>query len=363
MRILLDTHMMGEGQTGIGRYWSNLTRSLSAYPDLELLRYANTATDETPGGTVYIPRWDHGMYRIARGFPEAVARLRPDILHVSNFGPLNPSSVPVVTTVHDMCYLSPENGFSLSSRLAFRAFLKRSLMLSRAVVSVSQNTKERIIAAFGILPDKVHVIHEAADPVFSRKTNAAGKGQRAARDRHITGDFFLVVGAIEQRKRPNDIIGAFRHVLLQDAGRGTQLVFAGPNRLGAAFVHRHRDLIRGNRVLLLGHIPDSDLAELYKAGKALIYFSRCEGFGLPLVEAMACSVPIICSDIPLFHEIVGDAGIFCPSSAQLARSMGSLLGSSSLFHALRMKSQDRSRNFSWETSARKLRSLYLSILS
>jgi len=176
---------------------------------------------------------------------------------------------------------------------------------------------------------KIFVTYEAADSVFKHIKNK-NKVKNFLKERfNISDNYFLVVGNIEQRKRPKEIIEAFKKILKKYPK--TLLVFAGPNKL---------KMKEEKNIRILEYVSDQELNYLYNGALALAYFSLCEGFGLPLVEALKTKTPIICSDIPVFKEIVKNVGLFAKDKKQLTQKMLLVLDSN--------KDKIKLRNqFSW----------------
>jgi glycosyltransferase involved in cell wall biosynthesis len=222
-----------------------------------------------------------------------------------------------------------------------------------AVVCPSQHAKKDLNRALGIAAEKLHVVPETPDRVFRRSPEA---GSRVRRRRGIEGDFFLVVGSLEERKNPGVVLDALARVA------GAKAVFVGPAAgfdLGAEAARRGvRD-----RVLALGTVPDEELAGLYTESTALVFPSRHEGFGLPLVEAFACGTSVIASNATSLPEIAGDAATFFePEDAgALSRALRDVLTSPELRATLVEKGTERLKIFTPGTVRQRLADLYTAL--
>jgi len=337
MKILLDTHMLDQKQTGNERYWKNLSEVLEKFKKVEIIKY-----NLKP---------NNGLYRIFFGFNQTIKRFKPDILHVQNFTPIK-KTLPIINTVHDLCFKSYPQFFSLKSNLAFNYFFERSLKLSDAIICDSENTKNGLLNSYKINPKKIFVIYGAADKCFYWIKNKKEVKEKLFKKFKIKNDYFLVVGNIEKRKMSDKIVevfGKFNKVF-----PGVDLILVGHNKLR----------IKENKsIKILGYVSDYDLNYLYNGAISLIYLSFCEGFGLPLVEAMATKTPIVCSDIPVFKEVVEkNNALFIRNEKELFNSMKIFLENNLIRDKYSVLSYKRSKFFSWEKTAWKTIKIYESVL-
>lgn len=297
MKILVDGHMIGLKQTGNERYWKNLILNLAKFINPEnIIIYSNLEKNKLPKSfqkfTVFTPKYKNGFYRIFFGFNEAIKKFKPDLIHVQNFTPFK-KTVPIVNTVHDVCFKTYLETFSLKSKLAFRLFFSSSLKKSDLIIVPSFFVKKMLLQYYPFLNEnKITVIYYATDPVFKFIANK-NKVKKYLREKfNINDDFFLVVGEIQPRKRPLEIIATFKKIHKKHPDY--LLVFSGPNKM---------KLKEEKNIKILEYVSDKDLNYLYNGAKALIYYSLCEGFGLPLVEALKTKTKIIDSNIKVFQEI------------------------------------------------------------
>jgi len=334
MKILLDAHMLGQKETGNERYWKNLALSLAKFINPKnIILYSNLPKEKLPKEfqkfIIFTPKFKNGFFRIFFGFNQAIKKFKPDLIHVQNFAPFK-KTIPIINTVHDVCFKTYPETFSKKSKIAFNFFFESSLKKSDAVVVPSYFVKNMLLKYYPFLDEKkIFVTYEAADPIFKYIKNKDKVRFFLKKRFNINNNYFLVVGNIEPRKRPKEIIYAFKKILKRYPK--TLLVFAGPNKL---------KLKEEKNIRILEYVSDKELNYLYNGALALIYFSLCEGFGLPLVEALKTKTPIICSDIPVFKEIVKNIGLFAKDKTQLTQKMLFVLGLN--------KDKIKSRNqFSW----------------
>ena len=218
--------------------------------------------------------------------------------------PIHPT--PTVVTIHDLGYLhEPESHTDLS-----RAYLdwstRWSVRAAQRIIAISQTTKNDLMNFYRVPENKVTVIYHGVDARFGRKSSA--EITRVKRSLGITGPFILFVGTIQPRKNLVRLIAAFDTIA--DQYPDVQLVLAG--KIGwktdeiVATASRSPHL---NRIKLPGHVPDADLPALYSAAKLFALPSLYEGFGMPVLEAMACGTPVLVSDRGALPEIGGDSAV------------------------------------------------------
>ena len=315
MKILLDAHMLGQKETGNERYWKNLALSLAKFINPKnIILYSNLPKEKLPEKfqkfTVFTPKFKNGLYRIFFGFNQAIKKFKPDLIHAQNFAPFK-KIIPIVNTVHDVCFKTYPKTFSTKSKIAFGIFFNSSLKKSDAVIVPSNFVKNMLLKYYPFLSGKkIFVTYEAGDLVFKYIKNKNKVKKFLKKRFNISDSYFLVVGNIEPRKRPKEIIEAFKKILKKYPK--TLLVFAGPNKL---------KMKEEKNIRILEYVSDQELNYLYNGALALVYFSLCEGFGLPLVEALKTKTQIICSDIPVFREIMKDIGLFAKDKKQLIQKM------------------------------------------
>ena len=289
----------------------------------------------------------------------AIARARLDLIYF----PASYSFVPVwgvkrvVVTLHDTLALAhPELVFpNGKGRLAWKAKEHAAVALADRVVTVSETAKRDLVSWFRLREDRVSVVTEGPDDVFTPQKGP--EGIEVLRRYGVDPDrrFWLYVGGLSPHKNLLRLIEAFSQ--LDDE----RLVIVGD--FGDVF-HTHvpelRDAVERHgleaRISFTGFVPDADLAHLYSRAYALVQPSLMEGFGLPTVEAMACGTPSASSTAGSLPEVVGDAGVFFEPTdiAAIAATLRSLGDDPTLRDRLAAKALDRSARFTWENAAESL---------
>lgn len=364
MKILFDAHMIGQKQTGIERYWKNLIENLEKESKkTEIILYSNlnkNTLKSYSSFSFYIPLFKNGLYRILFGFYNAESKFEPDIVHVSNFSSFI-KRVPVVTTIHDLGFKLYPGFFSLKSRLAFNIFLKHSLDSSSAIICVSNSVKKELVKFYPKIKNKVYVIYEAADDIFKFIPKKETVNSYLKQKFNLKPKYFLVVGNIQKRKDPISIIDAFS--LLKEKYPELQLVFVGKNMMQNKIEEKYPELIKSNKLIFLGYTTDEELNYLYNGTIALIFNSFYEGFGLPILEAMTCKTPVICTDIAIFREIASNSAIFVKNKSELYRSMNNIYSNPSLRIKYSKLSYKKSKQFSWKKTTRQTLNIYHHIVA
>jgi glycosyltransferase involved in cell wall biosynthesis len=262
-----------------------------------------------------------------------------------------------VMTLYDLSFaLFPETHLRVL-RWSSNALVPRFLRACDRIISISESTKRDAVRLYGIPEDKIVVTHLAAEDRFR-----PADPDRVAEVRGRFGlppRFLLYVGTIEPRKNLDVLLGAL--LRLKGQGREVPLVVAG--RLGwlyDGFLAKIRSLGLENLVLLPGFVPDDDLPALYTAAEVFVYPSVYEGFGIPVLEAMGCGTPVLCSDVSSLPEVAGDGGILLPPGdpAAWAEAIARLTEEPALRRELRERGFRRASRFRWEETARRTWEIY-----
>jgi glycosyltransferase involved in cell wall biosynthesis len=329
--ILVDADVLGRNRTGDETYVRELLRSL---PEVaEGLRIAAVARDASlvPDGVEpVVLRARSQELRMAIGVPRLLWRLRPALAHFVHSLPLH-CPVPAVLTVQDLSWERDPSVFGWWDLATFKIFVRSSVKRARHVFAISERTKRDLVELYGTPPEKITVTPLAPDPEF-----------KPAREHD---SFLLFVSAIEPRKQPLAAIDAANAV-------GRKLVVVGPKKdpeLAAELTRRGADV--------RGYVPKEELVRLYQSAACLVFPSRYEGFGLPVVEAMACGTPVVAAPEPALEEVAGSAAVFSDDLADGVRR--ALADRDSLSAAGLVRAQA----FSWHETARITADVYRRILA
>lgn len=363
MRIAIDyTPAIRQG-AGIGRYTRSLVSALAQRlsDDEELiLWHARDAEPDEP------PTWDNDRVQLRRvPLPERVLtsawhRLHApfrlehligsvDVVHGPDFV-IPPTSAPAVVTIHDLSYIvTPEYAHPALRRYLMQA-VPRALERAAGIVAVSETTAADLVEHYGAPRERITVIPNGVDPRF--RPPSPEEIHRVHAQLEVRRPYFLIVGTIEPRKNHRTLLQAFAQVYA--AFPEVSLLIVG--RLGWLAEPIVADIDAAARrlpVRLLSRIDDRLLPGLYAGSAALVYPSWYEGFGLPVVEAMASGAAVITSDHGALAEVAGDAALLAPAgdADKLATQMCRVLEDAGLRDDLVRRGRERAAQFTWEAAA------------
>jgi glycosyltransferase involved in cell wall biosynthesis len=272
----------------------------------------------------------------------------------------------VVATVHDLHQHDSVRLYGLLPFLHYRCVVVPLLKRRTHVIAVSRSTACDVEQRLGNPGKRISTIANGFDHERFRAVDGVETGQRVRAKYALEGDFLLYVSALEYpRKNHVNLIRVFER--LRDAPDCPRtLVFAGADSRRSEAVRA--EIARtglGAAIKVLGAIPDEDLAALYNAARVFVHPSTHEGFGIPLLEAMACGLPVACSDIPAFRELAGDAAVFFDprDPGKIAAAITQLCRDQARREACRLRGLARASLFSWEKTATGVAALYERILS
>lgn len=334
--------------TGIGRYTADL---------LAALRAVAPEHDYVPLGPARqrVMRIDRRLRWQQYGLPEAARRAHVDVLHVTGFDAPLRSAVPVVLTVHDLIGVLRPKDHPPVSRMYWGRWLPRTVRRADAVIAVSESTRRDVAARCGVAAEDITVVHPG---VAERFTPPPAETVAEVRSRHGLGrPYLLFVGATEPRKGLDTLLAAFSAL----CGRFPHdLVLAGPRTRALPAVSGS---VPSGRVRVLGYVADGDLPSLYAGAGVVVLPSRHEGFGFPLVEAMACGAPVVCTPAGAMAEVTdGAALLFEPDDATaLAEAVTRLIETPSLARAMRSAGARRAERFDWRRAAAETARIYATV--
>jgi glycosyltransferase involved in cell wall biosynthesis len=343
--VVVDADVLGRERTGDETYVRNLLRELAALgPEAGIRLGAVTRRpDLVPDGVEPIALRSRSQeLRMALALPRLLERLEADLCHTQYALPFR-APCPCVVTVHDLSFEREPSLMSRLDRVVFRRVVPRAVHRAARVLTVSERTKRDLVELYQVPPAKIVVTPNAVDPRFH--AGGAPDGERAGND-VPQGPYALSVGAILPRKNQLAALEAA-------TAAGLPLVVAGPPKDGALAEELRR---RGAR--LEGYVDVDRLADLYRGAACLVHASRYEGFGLPVLEAMASGTPVIAVSEPALEEVAGDAALFVPEG-RLGEGIRRALEDRERLVAAGLQ---RARAFSWRTTAERTLAVYREVL-
>ena len=319
MRVGIDVSPLAQTRAGTARYLRALL-ARNEYVQLGLPGTSRLAT---------VMR-DALWYPLA--LPREARKHNLDVLHCPTFrAPFFSTPMPLVVTVLDLAVLRHPGMFNQWSRRYSRFAVPRVVQAADAVITISEFTRSEVVGLLGAPPEKVHAIPIAVEAPFT------AEGRRAE------GDYVLAVGTLEPRKNLARVVEAARRL-------GAELRVVGARGWGGVSAG-------GAGVTALGEVPDEELAALYRGAQAVAYPSLYEGFGLPVLEAMACGAPVVTSRGGATEELAGDAALLVDPLDPAAIAAG-LEEAIRRREELQLKGLARALSFSWDRVARETWAVY-----
>jgi len=381
MRIGIDVTSAVTQSAGIGRYTRELVRALLNLdaPHTYTLFYATEKRVARPIEPLprsvrlrRLPFHDKWLARLWHKLqiPISIELITGpiDLFHSPDFSlPPTLRRTPTLLTVHDLSFIRDPESAVPSLRRYLSRVVPRSVARARRVLADSQATKDDLVELFGTPPGKIDVLLSGVDARFRPIRDPAALAAVRAKYNLGSGPLVLAVGTIQPRKNYVRLIQAFAQVMGQWWQIGPEwlgdvnlVISGGTGWLFDAIFAEVTRLGLQARVKFTGFVDDADLPALYSAAAVFAYVPRYEGFGLPVLEAMACGVPVIGSNVSSIPEVVGDAGLLVdPLDVDaIAAGLIGLLKDASARDAYRRAGLQRAAQFTWESAARQLLSIY-----
>ncbi|MCW5848733.1 MAG: glycosyltransferase family 4 protein [Anaerolineae bacterium] len=362
--IGFDATTLRGAKSGVGYYTSHLlTHLLQEDEEHDYLLLSNRPIEGVTGGYPLAARyqWPNRTLWMHTVLPLALRVEQPALCHFTNSVAPLPTATPFVVTIHDMTLSLFPRLHPLRKHLVARPFIPLVARQAAAIITVSHSAKADIVRLLHVPAAKVHVIYEAASPCFRPLPADVAT---AVRDKYgLAPRVILYVGTIEPRKNLVRLIEAFGG--LRAAGLPHQLVLVG--QLGWDYkpiFQRLEQLSLGGAVRYLGYVPSGDLPALYNLAEVFAFPSLYEGFGLPVIEAMACGTPVVTTDASSLAEIAGDAALTVDplSVSELADALAAGVSEPALNARLRQRGLARARAFSWQATAQQTLAVYRQVI-
>ena len=366
MRIAFDGTTLTPGRTGVGYYTEHLLQHLAREAERtgdELVVISNQGIDTAFPLPKHVRVYSARQLPVRIGWMQLLAArvltdLQPDVAHFTN-GMIPPGSpVPTVVTVHDMSLRLHPRCHPFRRLLINRPLVTVAIRNATAMVTVSNSARRDLLRLYGIPPDRVAVVHEAAAPIFQAIRDIEHL-ERVRRRYSLPERFVLYVGAIEPRKNLRRLVQAFARARAR--GVPHHLVCVGPYGWSSRNLVRVIERLDLNEVVqFAGYVPLHDLPAIYNLGELFVFPSVYEGFGLPVVEAMACGTPVITSNTSSLDEIAsGAAETIDPYDVDaMAEALVRLLTTADRRRELALRGLERAKRFSWTHTAREMLAIY-----
>ncbi len=354
---------------GISWYIFNLLRHLPAAD--ASLRYTAFVSDPDfqPQNGLAVQRSSlpakHPIARILWeqiALPPALKKSQADLLHALAFVSPLANRLPTVLTIYDLSFVHFPQLFRPFNRWYLRTFSRISARRADAVIAISESTRQDVISAFGVNPNRVHTVYCGADAAFRplpAETIAAFRAER-----NLPAHFIFRLGTIEPRKNVEGVVRAYAAWRQRDPSAPPLVIGGGKGWYYRQVFRLVESLGLAEHVHFPGYIPQDELPLWYNAADVFVYPSLFEGFGLPVLEAMACGTPVITSDVSSLPEVAGDAALLVsPDDTDgLSRAMARAFSDGALAQSLRARGLRQAARFSWKKTAQQTAGIYRAVL-
>jgi glycosyltransferase involved in cell wall biosynthesis len=338
LTIAIDAQPLQNPQkTGHAYYVEALLETLEQERILKVVKLMPETTSDL--STLERYRWDQ------RQLPRLAAQAGADILITTAFS-VPKTSLPTLAVVHDLSLLRfPQNMKGISGYF-LRKYVPSTFKRATKCIAISECTKNDMVELLGVKPEKISVVYSGVDTFYKPVATRSIQAKLG-----LEGRYFVHVGTIEPRKNVGFLIEAIADVLKES---GVPLVLVGKRGwLFETLFAKRKELGLENLVIEAGYVTQEEKRELYSHAIALLYPSTYEGFGMPILEAMACSTPVIASNVSSIPEVVGDAGILLPLTAtSWKETVETCLADSSYLEKYKALGLRRAGEFTWEKTAK-----------
>jgi glycosyltransferase involved in cell wall biosynthesis len=364
--ITIDARMLES--SGIGTYLRNLLENLAALENeyaFKVICRGRQLLQGLPADRFRFALAKSPIYSLSEQWEIARLARHAPVLHSPHYNAPLLYRGNLVVTIHDLTHITdPTFKRMLATRFYAGPMFKLVARKANRIVANSEFTKQKIVEHLAISPSKVSVVYLGVSDHFSPRD----RKQAVTRVSALLGlkrPYILFVGNLKPHKNVRTLIHAFAQISGHRDLDHELVILGDDRRWKAGLVNECARLGIDRHVLFVSHVPYEDLPLVYGAAEMLVMPSFIEGFGLPVLEAMACSTPVACSRVASLPEVAGDAAeYFDPSSMDdLAAAMERVLRSSQLQETMRLKGLERAKLFSWEECARRHCCLYDEALS
>ncbi len=367
MRFSVDAHAIGRNLTGNEVYIRNLLRGFDSLDrESDFIAYISqpNATQAVPERFATKEVSPNPFVRLGWELSGRLREDKPDLIHVQYTAPLN-CPTPIVVSVHDVSFLEHPEYFRAARVLQLRVTVRRTVQRAERILTPSEFSARQIQKVYGVDPDKITVVPNAVSSIFRPLPRETARAQ-VTRRFGVNGPYLLMVGDLQPRKNQVGLIAAFEQLLRERPELPHHLVLTGQDSWFAERVHEAvRRSPVADRIHCTGFVKEEELLTLYGGCDVFVFPSFYEGFGLPILEAMACGRAVACSNQTATVEVADGAGItFDPSSTEeMTRAMRDLLLDSELRGRMERLGVQRAHGFQWKDAAAKTLEVYYEVAS
>ncbi|MBL8233163.1 MAG: glycosyltransferase family 4 protein [Bryobacterales bacterium] len=365
MRFAIDAHAIGQHLTGNEVYIRNLLdRFVAVDPDAEFIAYlsAEEAARQLPGRIRHRSVSANPFVRLGWELGRKVNAERAALLHVQYTAPLW-CNVPLVVSVHDVSFLEHPEFFSASRVTQLQQTVKRTVKKAARVLTVSEFSRAAIERHYPEARGKTLVTPNAVSATFRPMQRDQARA-RVQQELGIPSPFLLNVGDLQPRKNQTGLIRAFEEFVRNNPSQPHHLVVAGQSKFDGDVVKQAaaRSSV-ASRIHFTGYVDDTFLRLLYNACELFVFPSFYEGFGIPILEAMACGCAVACAKTSAMPEVADGAAIFFDprSIAEMARAIQDMVLNPEMRARYERLGPARASAFSWDRTARQTLDVYYDV--
>ena len=356
VRVGIDARALLSERTGIGVYTAHIAAGLSAQPGVEVTLFAPREIGSRAGIPSRVRsrtgRHAFGTLWVQTHLARELAADGCDVLlSAVTIAPAR-IGLPYVSVVHDLTPISHPEWHRRRTVVAFLPWIERTLAGAERVIAVSRSTAAEIAARFPEIRGKTIVIEHGVDPRFS-PAGAPGESEAVRAEFTRGRPFFLYLGTLEPRKNVGALIAACERLWRERRARPDLLLAGSGGWKSEGLLARIARSPFRDKIHRIGWVSADSAPALLRAAEAFCYPSHAEGFGLPVLEAMACGTPAVVSTAPALREVAGDAALAVPPTdpAALADALARVLEDDALRRRLADRGVARARSFRWSTAA------------
>jgi glycosyltransferase involved in cell wall biosynthesis len=372
IKVLFESQPLIGEKTGIGRYVDKLTSSIDQQSDVELFFWYNQLINNSKINTDQIKTINNRYpYKVIRRIGKQLkffhevpvdVGLKFDIFHAGNFITYNTSKAKNIITIHDLAFLKYPDVTDDKTYKHHTTWLPYSIERADHIIAVSNQTKDDIISFYKVPEDKISITYLATDCSINQSNL---KDFNIIKDRYqLPNQYLLYVGTLEPRKNIPYMLEAYS-IAKRKYQIPHKLVIVGKKgwKYESIFQTIERNKLE-NDIIFTGFVKDEDLPVIYSGARVFLFPSIYEGFGLPVLEAMKCGLPVITTNISSLPEVAGDAGILIPLDdvSYFADQIFELVNDDEKWKHYSQLSLNRASQFSWDRTALETIDVYKKVL-
>lgn len=350
MSIFIDAHMLGEQEGGNETYIAGLLHGFAMLNVDNIIPLYNTQYQTrimAHRQRSLSLQSQSSLQRLLIELPRLCQKFNASLLHLTYNAPIH-LSCPFVVTVHDVIFHRYPQYFAPRVRLLLKTLMPISMYRARAVITISEASKQDIVKHYPFVKNKIVSIPLAPGPLVETVPN-----MQAAQQISGGGDFILAVGTIQPRKNIKRLIEAYIKARVNDAIQASLIIVGASAWQGSEIQRIAQDSPYKNDIIFAGYLDDATVSALYRTCSIFIYPSLYEGFGLPVIEAMYCGAPVITSNCSSLPEVAGDAAYFIDpySVDEIGVALQNIFNNADLRQALITRGRIQAQKFSWHYTA------------